>query len=431
MINLQLAAVFLVDAIELILIFTLILGFSFRKGIRYYAAAIAVVICCVLVIFGLRDASNRIFFTLAAHVLMAVALFEGKITVVGELAVLVHFLIGIIDSLCTGIMMLFFHGQKLSDESIGDFKSISVGLGIVFLLMIVLLCYKKSETVRTYLNYFSFKKFLYYILYVIISVIVIGYSQIVVLDEDIVYRLRVLFIIGASLFSILIIVSCIMVDVLLLQKGKLNELIYENMRCIDVQTKQYYLLNKKQTELKKFRHDYNAHMQALQGLSEQAETEKLYRYIADMQEMRKFFDYINTNNVIGDAILNEFYEKGLEENIEIKAIGKFPDKLTLSESDLCIVLSNIVKNAYEATQKCDDNRKILISIGVCQDKVLITIKNPVEKEPTIIDGMIETSKGDKENHGIGLRNVFDVMKRNNGDFEIKCENKIVTTEILL
>ena len=251
------------------------------------------------------------------------------------------------------------------------------------------------------------------------------------MDDGIVYRLRVLFVVGASVFSILIVASCIMVDALFLQKTKLNELVNENMRCIDVQTKQYYLLNKKQTELQKFRHDYNAHMRVLQRLSENPEIEKLHQYIADMQEMRKSFDYINTNNIISDAIINEFYEKGLEENITVKVIGKFPDEISMSETDLCVLLSNTVKNAYEAAEKCSGNRKILINIGVYQEKVLITIKNHVKKVPIIKDGLIETSKSDKETHGIGLKNVLDVIKRNNGDFNMKYEKEMMITEILI
>ena len=429
MINLQLAVVFLVDAIELILIFTLILGFSFRKGKRYYAAAIAMVICCVFVILGLQNPSNRIFFTLAAHVLMAVALFDGKITVVGELAALAHFLIGIIDSLCTGTMMLFFHGQRLTSENMSLFNVISGSGGIIILLTVIFFCYKKREKVRKHLDLFNLKKFVYYFLYIIVSSVIIGYAGLAVIDAGIVYRLRAALVIGSSLFSILIIVSGIMIDALLLQRRRLAELVRENVKCIDEQTKQYISLNKKQSELRKFRHDYNAHMLALQRLSEGKETEKLHQYISNMQDLRKSFDLINTNHVIGDAVINEFYEKCREEKIEMKVTGRFPDKLLLSETDMCIVLSNVVENAYEATRKCKEKRKILISIEAYQNRVFITIENPVKEAPVIKDGLPETSKLDRENHGIGLKNVCDVIERNNGDFQMKCEKGIVRTEL--
>lgn len=431
MINLQLAVVFLVDAIELILIFTLILGFSFRKGKRYFAAAAGVVICCVLVILGLQDPSNHIFVSLIGHIIFATVLFDGKKVVLGELGVLIHFLISIIDAFCMGVTLLFLKGQSLVLESNRLFEVIANGVGMVIILIMVLLSHKKRMSVREYLNQFNLKKFLYYLLYIILSMIVIGFAQIAALDTDIIYRLRAVFVIGASLFGVLIIALGIMVDVLIQQKERLNELVRENMKCIEEQTRQYRFLNKKQTELRKFRHDFNAHMSALERLSGQEEIEKVQQYIAEMKGMRKSFDYFTTNNVIGDAIINEFYEKGLEENIEVKVIGKFPDELSMTETDLCVLLSNTVKNAYEATQKCNKNRKVRISIGIYQEKVLINIKNPVKEEPAIKGGLIETSKSNKENHGIGLKNVLDVVNRNNVEFHMKYENGMMITEALL
>lgn len=278
---------------------------------------------------------------------------------------------------------------------------------------------------------FNWKKFLYYICYIAISGIVIGYAESVASEADTIYRLRAVFVVGASLFGILIMVSSIMIDVLLMQKGRLGELVRENNRCIEEQTKQYICQSQKDAELKKFRHDYNAHIQALQRLSEQGELQKLRDYVTNMQEMKRAFDAINTNNVIGDAIINQFYEKGLNENIEVSVIGNFPDVMPISETDLCILLSNTVKNAYEATQKCDECRKVSIEIGVYQQKVLLTIKNPVIKEPIIRDGLIETSKTDTENHGIGLKNVVDVIEENNAHFEMNYQNGFVKTEMLL
>ncbi len=431
MIHLQLAIVFLMDVVKIILTFTFILGFSFRKGKRYYAAAMAVVICCVLVILGLQDASNHIFVSICGHILLATVLFDGKKVVLGELAILVHFLISVVDALCMGITLLFLNGQVLVLESNRFFEVIANNVGMVLVLIMILLSHKKRRVIRSYLIQFNSKKFFYYLLYIILSAVIIGFAQIAALDTDIVYRLRAVFVIGASLFGVLIIALGIMVDVLVLQKERLNELVGENMKCIEEQTRQYQLLNKKQTQLRKFRHDYNAHMNALEWLSSQEECGKVHQYIADMQGMRKSFDYINTNNVIGDAIINEFYEKGLEENIEVKVIGKFSDELRIKETDLCVILSNMVKNAYESTQKCDKNRKLLISIGICKERVLITIKNPVKEEPIIRDGLIETSKSDGENHGFGLRNISDAVKRNDGSFEMKYVKGMMITEILL
>jgi sensor histidine kinase regulating citrate/malate metabolism len=62
--------------------------------------------------------------------------------------------------------------------------------------------------------------------------------------------------------------------------------------------------------------------------------------------------------------------------------GKFPAQISMPDTDLCIILSNLLKNAVEAVERIDD----------CSDKT---------------------------NHGFGLKNVNDALKRNDGRMDIQ------------
>ena len=59
----------------------------------------------------------------------------------------------------------------------------------------------------------------------------------------------------------------------------------------------------------------------------------------------------------------------------------------------------------------------------------MNIRNPVKDNLKSADNSITTTKADNENHGFGLKNVKNVVKKYNGFFEIKCEKNIVQASV--
>ena len=53
------------------------------------------------------------------------------------------------------------------------------------------------------------------------------------------------------------------------------------------------------------------------------------------------------------------------------------------------------------------------------DTVIISISNRISKPVKIVNGMIQTSKSDKENHGIGLNNIMTIVKKYDGDARMR------------
>lgn len=45
-----------------------------------------------------------------------------------------------------------------------------------------------------------------------------------------------------------------------------------------------------------------------------------------------------------------------------------------------------------------------------------------DKKETLVNGLMATTKADKENHGIGMRNVKETVEKNGGDFRINVGN---------
>lgn len=232
--------------------------------------------------------------------------------------------------------------------------------------------------------------------------------------------------------GLLIMLFFIVMLIIINQKRNLHRMVVLNERCIEEQTAQYHRMGERDRELRKFRHDYNRHIIAMQSLLKAERYEQLNNYIEELVTVKDGFLLISTNNIICDAILNQY--KGLckDEEIELIVSGKFPDKIAIKETDFCIILSNGIENAFEATKKCAENRKIAIDIFHQANMIFVDIKNPTLEKQLFIDENIGTSKADSENHGYGVKIMKETAMRCGGNVSWRMdEEQCVLTEIVL
>lgn len=68
-----------------------------------------------------------------------------------------------------------------------------------------------------------------------------------------------------------------------------EKMLHLNEKCIREQTEQYRLLSDRDRDLRKFRHDSNGHIIALQNLAESGSREELVRYIEGLSMARSRF----------------------------------------------------------------------------------------------------------------------------------------------
>lgn len=99
--------------------------------------------------------------------------------------------------------------------------------------------------------------------------------------------------------------------------------------------------------------------------------------------------------------------------------------------DLCTILSNALDNAIEACEKIssDEQKIILVKCSYIKHIQFIWISNPVAEDVKIINNTVETSKADKNIHGIGLYNIRRTVAKYEGEFEISCKDKMFVMDI--
>ena len=185
-------------------------------------------------------------------------------------------------------------------------------------------------------------------------------------------------------------------------------------------------------EVKKLRHDFRNHILVMSVLIKDKRYEELSNYIKKMfyEEQIVISRLIITGNPAMDVIINNKLNKSIMLNIKVHTNIYVSQGLKIDEFELVVVLGNILDNAIEATCKLEESmRYIKIFIRYYDKKTLtISVSNTYDGKNRFLES--KTSKEDKENHGIGLRNVKEVMKRNNGFFEIYCDDKFFKVKVM-
>lgn len=185
-------------------------------------------------------------------------------------------------------------------------------------------------------------------------------------------------------------------------------------------------------EVKKLRHDFKNHILVMSVLIKDKRYDELSNYIKKMfyEEKIVISRLIITGNPAMDVIINNKLNKSIMLNIKVHTNIYVSQGLKIDEFELVVVLGNILDNAIEATCKLEESmRYIKIFIRYYDKKTLtISVSNTYDGKNRFLES--KTSKEDKENHGIGLRNVKEVMKRNNGFFEIYCDDKFFKVKVM-
>ena len=414
----------------LILLFRGVLGYKeLEKGI-FVAIGIVIAVAGGVVeacfdVYDLNIWLQR--FLLVLPLLIPMFIFKGRKGIIFGISFCAADIIYEITSVIFGIELI----------TIGpDFESIDnyIISGIICIIALLLVrCYLQSKNITLYTKINAINVLLF-----IPAFLIICLARIIAIYGGEISNEEAAFINGINItkgavLGILAITLFIVLVILVYQKKEMKRLMVLKDKCLREQTEQYKMAMNKERELRRFRHDYNAHMTAISGLLANEEYVKLQEYIKSMGYFREKFNLVNSGNIITDAVFNQYKELCDKDNIEFEISGKLPENFNMAETDLCVLLSNLISNAYEAALKCEDDRRIIsVEIRNSDDDIFIDVSNSVNGEVVFKNGLPVTDKPDRKNHGFGVENILEVVERNGGYVEWKQLDKgRFTAEIML
>lgn len=161
-----------------------------------------------------------------------------------------------------------------------------------------------------------------------------------------------------------------------------------------MQRAQYDALKVAIEETRQARHDMRHHFAVLNALAEQKNWEELEKYLSSASQNIPDTELVLCKNQAVNAIIGHYYSKYKSNGIPFKLKIDIPEKLTVLESDICLVIANLLENAFEASMKLDrDKRQIKMYARPHSEKILlISVENAFNGEITEKDGFFGSSK---------------------------------------
>lgn len=188
---------------------------------------------------------------------------------------------------------------------------------------------------------------------------------------------------------------------------------------------------KRNTAAARFRHDWNNHILLLGQMLESGDFEQAKDYFQKLTEqapanrLQAF-----TGNEITDMILSAKLPLFEKHQIRLQCEGSLTPLSFMENMDICILFSNLTDNAIEANSRVDGERFLTIKTASEACHLLIEFSNPFCEEPLVKDGQLLSQKGDSAAHGIGTVNMFSVIEKYRGSYELSTENHLFSIRIL-
>lgn len=203
-------------------------------------------------------------------------------------------------------------------------------------------------------------------------------------------------------------------------QGVMNQQMEQAVREIEA-------LRELQKKTSVYRHDLRHHMQYLSNCIENEQFERAQEYMRGIcSEIEANKVKIFCENEAANLIFTAFDRRTKDYGIPIKISAGIPQVVPLSESDLCVLLSNALENALHACQRLkekglpgtievlayEENKKIFMQfINSCDTEIIFDHGIPVTDNP---------------GHGIGVHSICAIVERYKGiyAFSVK-DNKFI------
>ncbi len=180
-----------------------------------------------------------------------------------------------------------------------------------------------------------------------------------------------------------------------------------------------------------YRHDMRHHLALIGGYLADGDIEKAEKYVGlaqtDIEDITPN-RYCENNTV--NLILSSFAAKAKSRNVVLAVEAGLPQSLSISETELCALLSNGLENAIEAAAQAANEqfRKVRISCQTHKGNLLIFIENSFTGKVAMDNGLPQSLR---EGHGFGVKSMSMIAEKYNGYCSFEAKDEIFILRIVL
>lgn len=174
-------------------------------------------------------------------------------------------------------------------------------------------------------------------------------------------------------------------------------------------------------------HDMNRFIRTAAELTAAGSTKEALSLYQDIdQKIQVSKPTVYTKHKVLNTILSERKKKAMMNHISFDIeIDPETDFSFIDDIDLISIVGNLLDNAYEAAEK-DENRGYIRFYAYTKNQnhfLILKILNSFKEKPILTKNGYKTSKHDRQNHGIGIHTVEQIVKNHGGKMQIVVENK--------
>ena len=201
-------------------------------------------------------------------------------------------------------------------------------------------------------------------------------------------------------------------------------LLLENLR--------YVTLRDRIEEARRAEHDLRHHVALMAAYLEDGEYDRLRAYLDEYRSsLPEDSQAVFCRNHTANLLLSYFARQAADAGVGFAAYGNLPADLGIAESDLSVILGNLLENALQACMAQEGSRRQIVFRGKMEGQcLLVTVDNTFEGElrqdPN--GALLSTKRGGS---GLGLESVRHIAARYGGMLRTECRDGMFCASVLL
>ena len=210
-----------------------------------------------------------------------------------------------------------------------------------------------------------------------------------------------------------------------------NARLQQENQFLSMQQQRYESLKAAIEEARQARHDMRHQLNQISALAEAGDLDNLKAYLAKTVSRIPDLDMNFCENRAADSVVGYYCALAKREGVPFCAKLDLPQVLPVDEIDLCLVLSNLLENAFEASLRtAPARRKIAITAYVHAERLLLVeVENAFDGEVNEKSGLFRSSK--RKENGIGIQSVQHIAEKTGGASTFTHQNGVFSAKVML
>ncbi len=186
-------------------------------------------------------------------------------------------------------------------------------------------------------------------------------------------------------------------------------------------------------QTREYRHDMKQKSLLLESYLSRKQYDKIRElYQQGIENQLEDENISSTGNVSFDTIVNYKAAVAKKNGIRVKLQTMIPYDIKLDDVALYSLVGNLFDNAIEATQKVEeDEREIQLVAKMSGNNLYLEFKNPYKGELRRKEDSYLTTKENRNEHGMGLRIVENIVERYHGQIVFEDSDHYFRAKVLI